>query len=58
MSPRAQPVKIVPTFEDVEDARNGIQRALTLLDVHTEGGIKVILDAIEALRTARPPRVR
>ena len=35
-----------------------IKQAHTLLDVHTEGGIKVLLDAIEGLRTtpqAQPP---
>jgi hypothetical protein len=41
------------TFEDVEDARNGIQKALLLLDVHTEGGLKSILDAIESLKTTQ-----
>ncbi len=39
------------TFEDVEDARQGIQKALLLLDCHTEGGLKTILDAIESLKT-------
>lgn len=51
----AADARATKTFEDVEDARTGIQHALSLLDVHTEGGIKVILDAIEALR-ADPPR--
>jgi hypothetical protein len=51
------------TFEDVEDARNGIEQALKLLDIHEEGGIKAILDAIAGLPgtgnlsrpTRRPP---
>ena len=54
----AADARAAKTFEDVEDARNSIKQALTLLDVHTEGGIKVLLDAIEDLRTtqqARPP---
>lgn len=41
------------TFEDVEDARNGITKALDLLDVNTEGGIKTLLDAIESLKSSR-----
>lgn len=39
------------TFEDVEDARRNLVRALDLLDLHTEGGLKTVLDAIEALKT-------
>jgi hypothetical protein len=42
------------TFEDVEDARNSIKQALLLLDVHTEGGIKVLLDAIDELKAQLP----
>jgi len=49
----AADARVAKTFEDVEDARNGIQQALTLLDVHTEGGIKILLDAIESLKTAK-----
>ncbi len=49
----AADARAAKTFEDVEDARNGIERALKLLDVHTEGGLKVLLDAIESLRTAQ-----
>lgn len=49
----AADARAAKTFEDVEDARNGIKQALTLLDVHTEGGLKVVLDAIESLKTAR-----
>ncbi len=41
------------TFEDVEEARNNIKQALSLLDVHTEGGLKVVLDAIESLKAAQ-----
>jgi len=44
------------TFEDVEDARNSIKQALLLLDVHTEGGIKVLLDAIDELKAQLPPQ--
>ena len=52
----AADARATKTFEDVEDARNGIQQTLTLLDIHTEGGIKVILDAIETLQsTIQPP---
>lgn len=38
------------TFEDVEDARQNLRKALDLLDLHTEGGLKDILDAIEQLK--------
>jgi hypothetical protein len=46
----AADARAAKTFEDVEDARNCIKQALVLLDVHTEGGIKILLDAIESLR--------
>lgn len=46
----AADARAAKTFEDVEDARASLTRALDLLDVHTEGGLKVILDAIESLR--------
>jgi hypothetical protein len=49
----AADARATKTFEDVEDARNGIAEALKLLDVHTEGGLKTILDAIEDLKTAK-----
>ena len=39
------------TFEDVEEARQNLKKALELLDVHTEGGLKTVLDAIESLKT-------
>jgi hypothetical protein len=51
----AADVRATKTFEDVEDARDSIKKALSLLDVHTEGGLKVILDAIENLRSDRVP---
>jgi hypothetical protein len=41
------------TFEDVEEARAALQRALDLLDCRTEGGLREILDAIDSLKTAR-----
>jgi hypothetical protein len=46
----AADARATKTFEDVEDARNGIEQALKLLDIHEEGGIKDILDSIENLR--------
>ena len=49
----AADARAAKTFEDVEDARNCIRQALTLLDIHTEGGLKVILDAIDSLKTSR-----
>ena len=49
----AADARAAKTFEDVEDARNCIRQALSLLDVHTEGGLKVILDAIEKSQAAK-----
>lgn len=49
----AADARAAKTFEDVEDARQCIKRALDLLDIHTEGGLKVVLDAVDSLRTAR-----
>jgi hypothetical protein len=46
----AADVRAAKTFEDVEDARTCIKQALNLLDIHTEGGLKVVLDAVESLR--------
>ena len=37
------------TFEDVETVRNGITIALDRLDTSTQGGLRDILDAIQAL---------
>ena len=47
----AADVRASKTFEDVEDARNGIRQALDLLDPHTEGGLKTVLEAIQNLKT-------
>jgi hypothetical protein len=49
----AADARATKTFEDVEDARNGITKALDLLDIKTEGGLKTLLDAIESLKTSR-----
>jgi hypothetical protein len=49
----AADARAAKTFEDVEDARQCIKQALDLLDIHTEGGLKVVLDAVDSLRTAR-----
>lgn len=48
----AADARAAKTFEDVEEARAGIKRALDLLDVHTAGGLKVLLDAVESLKAA------
>ena len=50
----AADARATKTFEDVEDARQGITKALDLLDFHTEGGLKTLLDAIESLKSTRP----
>jgi hypothetical protein len=53
---RAADARATKTFEDVEDARQKIEHAITLLDIHTEGGlhdaVKVITDAINAKSAA------
>jgi hypothetical protein len=38
------------TFEDVEDARQRLTTVLDLLDCHTKGGLREVLDAIEELK--------
>jgi hypothetical protein len=47
---RASDARAAKTFEDVQDARNKIEHAISLLDIHTEGGlhdaVQVILDAV------------
>ena len=48
----AADARAAKTFEDVEDARNGIKKALELLDVHTAGGLKDVLDAVDSLKSA------
>ncbi len=49
---RAADARATKTFEDVEDARNKIEHAISLLDIHTDGGlhdaVQVIVDAINA----------
>jgi hypothetical protein len=49
----AADARAAKTFEDVEDARDSIQRALHLLDCHTEGGLGTIMAAIEGLKAAK-----
>ena len=44
----AADARAAKTFEDVEDGRECIMKALILLDVRTEGGVKVVLGAVEA----------
>ena len=38
------------TFEDVEDARQRLTTVLDLLDCHTQGGLREVLDAIDGLK--------
>jgi hypothetical protein len=49
---RAADARATKTFEDVEDVRQKIERAIDLLDVHTQGGlhdaVDMIIDAINA----------
>lgn len=48
----AADARAAKTFEDVEQARTYLIRALDLLDCHTEGGLKTVLDAVEGLKAA------
>ena len=56
---RASDARAAKTFEDVEDARNNIKRAVDLLDIHTEGGlhdaVQVILAAVNGTAAASGP---
>jgi hypothetical protein len=53
---RAADARAAKTFEDVEDARNKIQVAIGLLDVHTAGGlhdaVQMIIDAMNSRGTS------
>lgn len=49
----AADARATKTFEDVEEVRKNILRVLDLLDIHTEDGLKTVLDAIEGLRSNR-----
>ena len=53
---RAADARATKTFEDVEDARNKIEHAITLLDVHTDGGLHDAVPSSSTPSTARPPR--
>jgi hypothetical protein len=46
----AADARATKTFEDVETARQNLTMALDLLDIHTEGGLKAVLDAIDQLK--------
>jgi hypothetical protein len=52
---RAADARSTKGFEDVDDARQKIEYAISLLDVHTEGGlhdaVALIIDAINAKAT-------
>jgi len=49
----AADARATKTFEDVEEARASLQRTLDLLDCHTEGGLRTILDAIDSLKAGK-----
>ncbi len=49
----AADARAAKTFDDVEDASEGIRKALDLLDLHTEGGLETVLEAVESLKAAR-----
>jgi hypothetical protein len=46
----AADARAAKTFEDVEDARQRLSKVLDLLDLHTQGGLRDVLDAIEELK--------
>ncbi|HLX87688.1 MAG TPA: hypothetical protein VKR22_04400 [Acidimicrobiales bacterium] len=46
----AADLRAAKTFEDVETARQGIRKTLDLLDLHTEGGLTAVLEAVESLK--------
>jgi len=49
----AADARAAKTFEDVEEARASLKHALDLLDCHTEGGLRTVLDAVESLKAAQ-----
>jgi hypothetical protein len=53
---RAADARATKTFEDVQDARNKIDYTISLLDIHTEGGlhdaVQVIIDAVNGKAAA------
>jgi len=49
----AADARAAKTFEDVEDARQRLTQVIDLLDIHTQGGLHDLLEAIEGL-TAGP----
>ena len=46
----AADARAAKTFEDVEDARQRLTQVIDLLDVHTQGGLHDLLEAIESLK--------
>ena len=53
---RASDARAAKTFEDVEDARTKIEHAISLLDVHTEGGLHDAVEIIVAAINGRTVR--
>jgi hypothetical protein len=49
----AADARAAKTFEDVEDARENLRRALELLDCHTQGGLGDLMAAIQSLKEAQ-----
>jgi len=45
----AADARAAKTFEDVESARQSLSTALDRLDCQTEGGLRIVLDAIDGL---------
>ena len=54
----AADARAAKTFEDVEAVRNDLTVALDRLDEKTEGGIKAVLDAVNALAAQKAPPVK
>jgi hypothetical protein len=50
----AADARAAKNFEDTEASKNDIEKVLGLLDYHTEGGLKVLADAIAELSKRLP----
>jgi hypothetical protein len=46
----AADARAAKTFEDVEDARQRLAQVIDLLDVHTQGGLHDLMEAVESLK--------
>lgn len=54
MKSRAADVRATKTFENIEDARDKIQHAIDLLDIHADGGLHDAVAVIVDTFNGRP----